>query len=218
MYSFINRDEPAVELRGQKYRLNLAFNRVIQAYTILYEDDVDEEDKIDQIYDLLMLDKPGNETDEFKYLVFQGVFDYLNSSPYHMPIQTDISGKQVNSKPPLPDFDFEQDAAAIYASFMQYYSINLNEYVEKMQWDEFKALFDNLGPDTPINRIRGYRNANLSDYSDNPEALAQMSELQDYYKLDIVRKHEEEAEKDPVNTAMGDIFGSMFPTIPKKGG
>ncbi len=59
-------------------------------------------------------------------------------------------------------FSYTKDADAIYASFMQCYGISLTRELyktisERLQWDEFKALFNGLADDTYIRRIINIR-------------------------------------------------------------
>ena len=56
--------------------------------------------------------------------------------------------------------------------------------IDRMDWHQFKALFDNLGPDTPIQKIRQYRSDDLTGYKDNPEQAQFVSEMKSYYQLD----------------------------------
>ncbi|WP_419154495.1 Gp15 family bacteriophage protein, partial [Weissella bombi] len=64
------------------------------------------------------------------------------------------------------------------------YHIDLYAQLDKMHWDVFKALFDNLGEKTPISRIRQIRNDDLSNYKDDAQQAGLMAEAQMYYQLD----------------------------------
>ena len=57
--------------------------------------------------------------------------------------------------------DFEQDADAIYASFMQAYGIDLID-IPFLHWNKFKALLAGLGGDTPLGRRVALREMDTS--------------------------------------------------------
>lgn len=71
-------------------------------------------------------------------------------------------GKTVRS------YDFETDAACIYAAFRTQYAINLNVTPNnKLHWWEFCAMFESLGEEHKISRIMYYRTADLEGMSKN---------------------------------------------------
>lgn len=57
--------------------------------------------------------------------------------------------------------DFEQDADAIYASFMQAYGIDLID-IPFLHWNKFKALLAGLGGETPLGRRVALREMDTS--------------------------------------------------------
>lgn len=57
--------------------------------------------------------------------------------------------------------DFEQDADAIYASFMQVYGIDLID-IPFLHWNKFKALLAGLGGETPLGRRVALREMDTS--------------------------------------------------------
>ena len=194
-----------VSYHGKDYPLNLTFDAVITLYGLL--DNSDIASQVDALYQLLSRQGTVNDDNQLKLLLINTVLDYLSEKPYGtFGGAVDLAGNVLTDDDTPPDFDFEQDSAAIYASFRQYYGIDLNEERGNMHWDTFIALFDNLGPETPINRIRSIRNDDLSDYQgeDNVQRLQNMKELQSYYMLDSVRgKLDEETTADP----FAGIFG-----------
>lgn len=204
MFSFTKLPETTIKLLDGKYRLNLAFNVVIEAFGVL-DTDLSDAQKVEQCFNLLIIDKLPTDDLAVKGDIVAGVFQYINERPYgndeddgNQP--TDEQSSAANHA----DFDYEQDAGAIYASFLAYYHIDLNQMIDRMHWDQFKALFDNLGADTPIQKIRQYRSDDLSQYSDDPKQAQFVSQMQFYYHLD------KEVESDGFSSNASSIFDMMM--------
>jgi len=53
-------------------------------------------------------------------------------------------------------YDFEQDAAYIYAAFLSVYNIDLNE-IDYLHWWKFRAMFNALPDNCKISQIMSYR-------------------------------------------------------------
>lgn len=206
MFSFTKRPEEAIQLAGETYRINLAFNVVIKAFGVLENKELSNEEKIEQCFNLFLIDDFKFNDLAIKGDVVADVFKYINEKPYgnfnddnEKTAQNNTNIDEVHS-----DFDYEQDAGAIYASFLNYYHIDLNQMIDKMHWDNFKTLFENLGPETPIQRIRQYRNDDLSNYSDDPKQSSFIAEQQSYYKLD------KEVGTDAFSSNAASVFQSLF--------
>ena len=183
MFSFTKRPEQTIDLAGHIYHVNLAFNRVIKAFGVLDDETLSDVDKINQCFNLFSVDF---QTDDLatKGSIIANLFTYINAMPYGNFDDEDTPAAEGEPTESIADYDFEQDAAAIYASFMCDYHIDLNNELDRMHWDTFKALFDNLGEKTPINRIRQIRNDDLSNYKDNAQQAGLIAEAQMYYQLD----------------------------------
>ena len=109
-------------------------------------------------------------------------------------------------------YSYEQDADAIYSSFMMQYHIDLLKERGKMHWCVFRALFDGLGEDTPIQRIIELRQKNLADVPD--EQRGRVMQLQQYYSLKLKKPKTEE---DVFNSSsLSSAFASLMNTA--KGG
>ena len=110
-------------------------------------------------------------------------------------------------------YSYKQDADAIYASFLMQYHIDLLKERGKMHWCVFRALFDGLNEDTPIQRIIDLRQKNLSEIPD--EQRGKVAQLQQYYALKV---NKSKAEQDALsNNALSAAFNSLFKAA-KKGG
>ncbi|MCM6766447.1 Gp15 family bacteriophage protein, partial [Weissella paramesenteroides] len=105
-------------------------------------------DKINQCFNLFSVDLQTNDL-ATKGSIVANLFTYINATPYGNFEDGDASDTENEPIQNIADYDFEQDAAAIYASFMSDYHIDLNNEIDRMHWDTFKALFDNLGEKTP---------------------------------------------------------------------
>ena len=81
-----------------------------------------------------------------------------------------------------PVMDFEQDAGAIYASFMQAYGIDLID-IPFLHWNKFKALMAGLGEDTAIGRRVYLRTMDTSKMQ--PEQRAKAEKAKQRVALDV---------------------------------
>ena len=176
--SFIYKDE--------EYAIDLAFDNVLDVFTIIEDKSLREYEKA-EICLALLLDKEilGLEAIELWNHVYETFIEFknkqivevdLNGNP--MPVQEDDEEEQNYS-------DLEQDAEYIYASFKQAYNIDLFEQQGKLHWHTFKALLHGLPSDTIMQRIIGIR-AWKPQKGDPPEYKKQMEKLQKYYALEEV--------------------------------
>ena len=99
----------------------------------------------------------------------------------------DNAKETVNVKGDDIAFDFEIDAANIYAAFLKNYNIDLTN--TDMHWFQFIALFSNL-KDTSLNDIMYYRTLDLSQYKG--EQKAEMKEIKERYKIHKITKQQVE--------------------------
>ncbi len=209
--SLTERPLTSVQYRGQEYLLNLSFDNIIKLYELL-ADTENFSNQVNDIYKLLSVDGLESDSNELKLLTINAVLDYLSEKPYDSTAgKIDITGELVDDGETLPDFNFKQDAGAIYASFRQYYGIDLNKEKGKMHWDTFIALFDNLGSDTPINRIRSIRNDDLTAYEgeDKIQQKQQVIELQEYYMLDEVREIKNQQQEEQMANPFAGFFDGI---------
>lgn len=204
MFSFTKRPETTFKLFNNEYRINLAFNVVIEAFGVL-DSELTDEEKIEKCFDLLVIDALPVDKLSIKSDVISNVFSYINEHPYGNDTEDyDGNNDTESGKNNVADFDYEQDAGAIYASFLNFYHIDLNQMIDRMHWDQFKALFDNLGSETPIQKIRQYRSDDLTGYKDDPERAQFVSEMKSYYQLD------KDVDSDGFTGDASSVFNMMF--------
>lgn len=136
-----------VDVCGQKCAIHTDFRTWIR-FTLLAFGNTSLAQKSLDIIKLVFIDFPPNLIEALK-----AVMNFYN--PKHSKNSAKGSGKQEKM------YDFDYDAEAIYAAFMQQYNINLKE--AQMHWYEFKALLDNLTEDTRFIKTVSYRAVDLSE-------------------------------------------------------
>lgn len=165
----------SIAYQGREYPIDLSYDNVLRFYQLLDDADFDESEKIITAFHIFF-DEEVPDDPEFLMNVFQLLGEYVSASPYG----GDTASSQGNQAP-IRYFSFQQDAPAIYASFMDQYGIDLIEEQGKLHWDKFKALLDGLGPETQFRRIVAIRQRTTDDLEG--EELASVLEQQQYYRL-----------------------------------
>lgn len=165
----------SIAYQGREYPIDLSYDNVLRFYQLLDDADFDESEKIIAAFHIFF-DEEVPDDPEFLMNVFQLLGEYVSASPYG----GDTASSQGNQAP-IRYFSFQQDAPAIYASFMDQYGIDLIEEQGKLHWDKFKALLDGLGPETQFRRIVAIRQRTTDDLEG--EELASVLEQQQYYCL-----------------------------------
>lgn len=193
-----------VVFNGKVYRLDLAFDTVIQYLKLSTDDELSEEEKAVYAIELFLDEQDLPRDPKFYELVFKAVNKEIISDPY--------GNNMANSNPfglaPVKYFDYEQDAEAIFASFMSEYHINLLEQRGKMHWREFKALFNGLSENSYMQRIISIRQRDLSEVDDS-KMCQQLTEAKSYYALDEPQKEEVEQDQVAQTSALSAMFKAM---------
>lgn len=205
MLSLIDTPLSAIKFDGETYQINLAFDNVIK-YLELVEDD--RENKELEALKLFFGDQEIPLDPDFIESSFKLINETITKSAYQGNSSKDWSMNIA----PQHIYSYEQDADAIYSSFMMQYHIDLLKERGKMHWCVFRALFDGLGEDTPIQRIIELRQKNLTDVPD--EQRGKVMQLQQYYALKLKKPTTEE---DVFNSSsLSSAFASLMNTA--KGG
>ena len=137
----------AIDVCGQKCAIHTDFRTWIR-FTMLVFENTPLTQKCLDIIKLVFVDCPPNLIEALK-----AAMNFYN--PNHSEKSAKGSGKQEKM------YDFDYDAEAIYAAFMQQYNINLKE--AQMHWYEFKSLLDNLTEETRFIKTVSYRAMDLSE-------------------------------------------------------
>lgn len=205
MLSLTDTPLSAIKFDGETYQINLAFDNVIK-YLELVEDD--GENKELEALKLFFGDQEIPLDPDFIESSFKLINETITKSAYQGNSSKDWSMNIA----PQHIYSYEQDADAIYSSFMMQYHIDLLKERGKMHWCVFRALFDGLNEDTPIQRIIELRQKNLTDVPD--EQRGKVMQLQQYYALKLKKPKTEE---DVFNSSsLSSAFASLMNTA--KGG
>lgn len=205
MLSLTDTPLSAIKFDGETYQINLAFDNVIK-YLELVEDD--SENKELEALKLFFGDQEIPLDPDFIESSFKLINETITKSAYQGNSSKDWSMNIA----PQHIYSYEQDADAIYSSFMMQYHIDLLKERGKMHWCVFRALFDGLNEDTPIQRIIELRQKNLTDVPD--EQRGKVMQLQQYYALKLKKSKTEE---DVFNSSsLSSAFASLMNTA--KGG
>ncbi|KXA27971.1 Gp15 family bacteriophage protein [Lactobacillus gasseri] len=205
MLSLTDTPLSAIKFDGETYQINLAFDNVIK-YLELVEDD--SENKELEALKLFFGDQEIPLDPDFIESSFKLINETITKSAY----QGDSSKDWSMNIAPQHIYSYEQDADAIYSSFMMQYHIDLLKERGKMHWCVFRALFDGLSEDTPIQRIIELRQKNLTDVPD--EQRGKVMQLQQYYALKLKKPKTEEDVFN--NSSLSSAFASLMNTA--KGG
>lgn len=165
----------SIAYQDREYPIDLSYDNVLRFYQLLDDADFDEGEKIIAAFHIFF-DKKVPDDPEFLMNVVKLLGEYVSDSPYG----GDTASSQ-DDQAPIRYFSFQQDAPAIYASFMEQYGIDLIEEQGRLHWDKFKALLDGLGPDTQFRRIVAIRQRTTDGLEG--EELAALMEQQQYYRL-----------------------------------
>lgn len=192
-----------------KIPINLAFNRVINWYDVAERDDISDPQKMRTGWSIFF----GNELEfnsiddyEVAMRALKDVTDYISQDPYEKQ-ELIVDGQEQSNRQPTKWFSYKEDAEAIYSSFLFDYGIDLVDKQDKLRWEKFRALFNNLSHKSPIMRIIDIRMTDVSQYEG--KALADLVESQNYYSL-------ESQSVDNLNNNIGNMFNMIKNMIPKE--
>lgn len=170
--------ESEIVFDGRAYRLNLAFDRVLRIFELQKDPLFDDRSKLFLSVEMLAGRRAAKLPLHKQAELFRAIFDGF------------IAGKgRTNDGPRI--LDFTQDAAFIYASFMQAYGINLIDQQGRLDWREFIALFQGLPEDTKIREVMSIRAREIpTPNKHNAKEIKALREAKAAYALEI---SEEEA-------------------------
>lgn len=167
----------SVEYAGRIYRVNPAFDTILEIQRLYREKELSDVDKLNQALKMLLVRERN-----MKRLTINERSGLLN----------EIYKQCVNTRkhPPLnnkrPCLDFEHDGEYIYASFMLDYGIDLIDQQGRLHWKKFLALFQGLSENSKIREVMRIRNMEIPKYDGkNNKEIQQIQELKSYYALPI---------------------------------
>lgn len=168
------------EYAGKIYRIDLAFDTVLRFYEMLDDDRLEDAEKVATAFEMFF-NQPVKNAD-FAVNAFEQISKYISMKPYGND-EEDGDSNQAVARDPRQLYSFQQDAEAIFASFYDQYGMNLIQEQGKLHWDEFKALFQGLGPQTYFQRIIDIRTKDTKDLEG--EQLSKVIQAQQFYELDV---------------------------------
>lgn len=167
-----------------EFVVNLSYNNVLRWYEMTEREDMELPEKIQAGWYIFFGDKGINFNTvhdfEMAAKTLEEISAYIADDPYVKASPDEQSFS--NGIDPTDWFSYKQDSEAIYASFMFDYGIDLIDEQNKLRWEKFRALFNNLSAKSPIMRIIDIRQANIADLEG--QALSDMVQAQNYYALD----------------------------------
>lgn len=193
---------------------DFSFNHVIAALNSLDSSELNDVDKINHCWDFLIQETEYTSNVNIRSKIIEEALNRIQSSSAYQrrgvrTVEGDVfvPPMTVKNDDNLPKYDFEQDAGAIYASFLMQYQIDLFEEIDKLSWFKFTTLFEHLGSETPIKKIMSIRSDAASNYSEEPEKAQQVEEQKDYYHLEIADRLEAQR---TLEANGGELFGNFF--------
>ena len=122
-----------LEHRGKEYRLYASFDRVLEALAFVKRKDFSDAEKEEYLTFLFFGDGVAPDA------------ELVSAALALLCPASENSG--------VRSFDWEQDAAVIYASFLSVYGIDLFSMRGKLHWTAFIALLQNLPRDSAFGRL-----------------------------------------------------------------
>ena len=155
-----------LEHRGKEYRLYASFDRVLEALAFVKRQDFSDAEKEEYLTFLFFGD--GLEPDA----------ELVSAALALLCPASKNSG--------VRSFDWEQDAAAIYASFLSVYGIDLFSMRGKLHWTAFIALLQNLPRDSAFGRLIDIRTCEVPQVTKyNQRQVQNLMKAKAAYRLRI---------------------------------
>ena len=186
----------ALTWHSKRFRLNLAFDRVLTVYEVWQDDLLDDDARLGLTFDLLIRsgrcrrqiahEAPGEQA----ALAAQIFTDFINPKP------RPGTGRR-------RAFDFQRDSDYIYASFLTDYGIDLLKERGRMDWRRFLALFQGLTDRTKMAQVMDIRLREIPAPDQyNAKERAALMEAKRYYAL-------EGSEGEGIQDGLADLFGAL---------
>jgi len=190
MFKLTDRNRDIYEWSGVSIELNLSFDNVLKLTELFDDPDIPKQIKPVIALNMLIVDNmllthlDENQKEQLFLNVFKDKLGIDFSSTGKKNETLKVNDDNEESLPDIPVFNFTIDAERIYASFLFDYGINLFEQQGKMQWDEFKALFDNLSEKSPMKTAIHYRTCEIPKKDkNNAEERKRIKKMKELYEL-----------------------------------
>ena len=182
MFKLHEKLETEVEIDGEVYEVNLAFDNVMLLLTIVDDRSLTDEEKVDAGIYTLLGTQLELEIDQ-RVKVFEALMENFIQGSDKRGLQVDLEGNvmpEVNRK---PVYDLFHDGEYIYSSFRQAYGMNLLEEQGRLDWREFKALLRDLPDDTKLKQVIDIRTRPYPKGKGMSEERKQLKELKRAFAL-----------------------------------
>ncbi|MFA9458801.1 Gp15 family bacteriophage protein [Halalkalibacter sp. AB-rgal2] len=176
--------ETKIEIDGTIYQVDMSFDNILRYYDLLNDDDIHDVLQVEAALRMLI----GCELKydiQTKWSILQKIHYGLIASEKSTQPAVDIQGNPMpiagnEGKQP---YSIKQDAAFIYASFMQDYGIDLIEEQGKLDWRKFLALLDGLKGDTRFKEVVNIRTMELPTGKGSAKQREQINKAKKVYQL-----------------------------------
>lgn len=175
----------SIEVNGVEYEVDLTFDNVININEMLNDQELDDITQILTGLQLLFKEVPQGTIQELTDIFYHTYNELIGVGKEE--VQLDIKGNPMPSGPSEnngePSYDLVQDAELIFASFFQFYGIDLHDEIGKMHYYKFRALLNGLGEDTVFQKIVRIRTEPLPTGKGTSEQREEMKKLKKKYAL-----------------------------------
>ncbi len=170
----------SIRYNSKAWRVNLSFDRVLEMFEALQDNDLDDGQKVEYALWLLIGRKirrlSGAEQAELLELIRR---EYIDLKP----------AKSMSPR----TFDFLQDAPYIYAAFRQTYGIDLFAEHGRLHWWAFVHLFLALPDDTMIKKIIDIRTRPIpKSNKHNADHIRALLRAKDQYRLAVSQEERDQ--------------------------
>lgn len=153
-----------VEIDGDEYRVDMAYDNILNLNLLLKDDEVSDVDKVVAgLYLLLDIDLSDKYDINTLIDIFNNLVESIFTDEKEEYVMTDIMGNILPSEQARlegrgeenedVDYCLYEDAEYIYSSFLQCYGIDLIDVQGELHWDKFNALLQGLSDDSKFMRV-----------------------------------------------------------------
>ena len=182
----LNEELPtSVVINGEEYKVDMSFDNIITINEALNDDELSWEVQLYIGLKRLFVDLPDLPMKELEKVFVETYKGLVGIG--EKKVKLDIKGNPMPSSPGedggKPSYDLVQDAEYIFASFFQYYGMDLHEHLGKLHYYKFRALLNGLGEDTIFQKIVHIRTCDLPSGKGSGKEKERMIELKKKYAL-----------------------------------
>lgn len=179
------------EIKGKQYKIDTDYKTALKCFEVINDDTIHDYERGYAVVYLLFDIIPSEEDLPL----------FLKKAEIYLQCGKKTETQSENKK----DMDFKQDMSLISSSFRLDYNIKLNE--EKIHFWEFIDLIEGLSEKTILNRVRYYRNYDLSKEKDE-KIINDIKELKKRYALKETIKKKEFSKEEIANmNAFNNLLG-----------